>query len=174
VEHSRLVDYSKTAKGAYLVINSNGREQTRLQVYCKEYEERLGLENLSEHCDPIDNDGKVVGSEASHSKRMAGDPELTDRDSTRPADRHRTNADEDDNYWHDEDIVERQVTRQMAQQRLRFQLMSEQRAQACYAEVNNSIQALLALQAFQLPKMPKTMEEALAGSDAKHWARARQ
>jgi hypothetical protein len=171
VEHGRMVGYSTIAKGSYLVINRNGRELTRPQVYCKEYPGRLGLENLSEHSDPISSEGKVVGGEVSHSKRLAGDPELAIRGDAQPVDRHVPSAADDEDYWHKSDIIERRETRLMKARRLRPQKVT---AQARFAEVNSSIQAFLALDGFRLPKTPKTMEEALTGPDAEHWAKARE
>jgi hypothetical protein len=65
-----------------------------------------------------------------------------------------------------EDVMKKRVTRLESAR-------AKQRAKCSYAKVNKGIQALLALQAIQLPRTPKTMQEALAGPDAAHWAKAR-
>jgi hypothetical protein len=171
VKYCRMMGYSKTAKGCYLVLDNNRRIQTRPQLYCKEYPGLLGLENIDPATEPMNRDGAVdlPPVELSHQKRMSRDPDVMkrrvegdggggegvvgfDNDTWEPTyDRPRTRAEagkereEEEGYW----------------------------PSGNRAEISSAIDAFLKLDGFKLPDTPVSMEEALGGPDRVHWEKAR-
>jgi hypothetical protein len=162
--------------GAYLVLDHDFYIQTRPQVYCKEYPGLVGLESLRSEADPISDDGKILEFEVDAEKRMHRDSELIRRSVKLPADRGREMSTSDENYWDSKEPVSESVDRHATRSRTRpaeepergEPVAMEAEADRDTAVVLAAVEAFLALQKFQLPTVPKSMEEALSRPDAEH------
>jgi hypothetical protein len=174
VKYCRMMGYSKTAKGCYLVLDNNRRVQTRPQLYCKEYPGLLGLENLDPAAEPADRDSRLVGPplQLSHQKHMGRDPEVMKRrvGEEKVSDEGVAGFDED--TW--EPTYERPRTRAEVQREGEDEEGYWPRTANNAEVVQQAIASFLALDGFKLPDTPKTMEEALSGPDREYWAKARQ